>query len=191
MFSEDSIHLRGEARDFFHGVVGEGQLDALGIEQGGVLLDQRVLGLAQNADEIGLGQRLQLHADGEAALQLGNQVARLRDVKCARSDEQNVVSAHKAVARIDGGAFDDGQNVALDAFAADVGAMPGFAARDFVDLVQKDDAAALDAFYGDARHLIHVDQLLLFFLHQVFGRFGDAHLALAGALAEQARQDIL
>ena len=33
-------------------IVGEGQLDAFGIQQRDVLLDQRVLGLLQDADEI-------------------------------------------------------------------------------------------------------------------------------------------
>ena len=65
-------------------------------------------------------ERLQLHPDGEAALQLGNQVARLGDVERSGGDEQNVVGAHETVARVDGGAFHDGQDVALHALAAHV-----------------------------------------------------------------------
>jgi hypothetical protein len=34
------------------------------------------------------------------------------------------------------------------------------------------------------RHLIHVDQPLLFFLHQVLKGFGNLHLALLGALSK-------
>ena len=131
-------------------------------------------------------QRFQLDADGEAALQLRNQVAGLGDVERAGGDEQNVIRAHEAVARVDGGAFDDGQDVALHAFAADVGAVAAFAAGDLVDLVEEDDAAALHALDGDARHLVHVDQLLLFFLNQVIERLAHAHFALARASAEQA-----
>ncbi len=131
-------------------------------------------------------ERFQLHADGEAALQLRNQVAGLGDVKRAGGDEQDVIGAHEAVARIDGGAFDDGQDVALHAFAADVGAMAAFAAGDLVDLVEEDDAAALHALDGDAGDLVHVDQLLLFFLHQIVESLAHAHLALARAAAEQA-----
>ena len=101
-----------------------------------------ILGLGENADEILLGERLQLHANGKAALQLRNQIAGLGDVERARGDEQNVVGAHHAVARVDRGAFDDRQNVALHAFAADVGAVPAFASGDFVDFVEEDDAAA-------------------------------------------------
>ena len=78
------VHLRGELRHLFQRVVGEDQLDAFGLEQRRVLLGQRVLRLLQNADEILHGERLQLHADGKAALQLGNHVARLGDVERAR-----------------------------------------------------------------------------------------------------------
>src|SRR5438552_9551940 len=45
-------------------------------------------------------------------------------------DEQDVIRANHAVACVDGGAFDDGQNVALHAFPRDVRAMAGFAAGD-------------------------------------------------------------
>ena len=75
MFSLCSLTCAAHARHLFQRVVGEGQLDALGLQQRRVLLDQRVLGLLQDADEILLGERLQLHADREAALQFGNQVA--------------------------------------------------------------------------------------------------------------------
>ena len=110
------------------------------------------------------GERFQFDANREAALQFGNQVAGLRDVEGAGGHEQNVIGAHEAVTRVDGGAFDDGQDVALHAFAADVGAVAALAAGDLVDLVEEDDAAALDAFQGHARDLVHVDELLLFFL---------------------------
>ena len=48
------IHPRGEAGDLLQRVLGKGELDAFGIEQRLILLDQRVLGLLENADEIGL-----------------------------------------------------------------------------------------------------------------------------------------
>ena len=128
---------------------------------------------------------------GKAALQLRNQVARLGDVERAGGDEQDVIGAHEAVARVDRGAFHDGQDVALHAFAADVRTVARFAAGDLVDLVQEDDAARLHALQRDARHLVHVDELLLFFLHQVIERFGHAHFALARLLAEEAGQHVL
>ena len=61
--------------------VGESQLDAFRFEQRDVLLHQRALGLLQDADEILRGERMQLHPDGKAALQFGNQVGRLGDVE--------------------------------------------------------------------------------------------------------------
>ena len=70
-------------------------------------------------DEVLLGQRLQLDADRQAALQLGQHVARLGEVERARADEQHVVGLHRAVLGGDGGAFDQRQQVALHAFAAD------------------------------------------------------------------------
>ena len=148
------------------------------------------LRLGQDANEIVDRQRIQLDANRKAALQLGNQVRRLGDVKCAGGDEQNVIGAHHAVPRVHRRAFDDRQDVALHAFAADVGPVAGFAAGDLVDFIEKDDAAVLDALDGDARHLIHIDELLFFFLDQVIDRFGDLHLALLGPLAEESRKDI-
>jgi zinc protease len=54
-----------------------------GAEQRAILLDEAGLGFGQDADEILLGQRLQLHPDRQAALQLGQQVARLGDMERA------------------------------------------------------------------------------------------------------------
>ena len=116
-----------------------------------VLLDQRVLRLGQDADEVVLAERLELDADREAALQLGDQVGRLRHVERAGGDEQDVIGAHHAVLGVDGRAFDDRQDVALHALAADVGAVAALAAGDLVDLVDEDDAGLLDALDGGAR----------------------------------------
>ena len=81
------------------------------------MLDERVFGLGENADEVFFFQRLSSTRIGQAALELGDEVGRLGDVERAGGDEQNVVGANHAVARVDGGAFDDRQNVALHAFA--------------------------------------------------------------------------
>ncbi len=105
-------------------------------------------------------------------------------------DEENVICADKAVAGVDSGAFDDGQNVTLHAFAADIGTMATFAAGDFINFIEEDDAIAFDAFESDARDLIHIDELLLFFLDQIFESFGHAHVALFGARAKEAGDDI-
>ena len=171
MFSVPSLTRKANRAISSRASSGEFQLHAFGVQQRDVLLDQRRLRLGQNADEVFHGERLQLHADGEAALQLGNQVAGLGDVERAGGDEQDVIGAHHAVAGVDGRAFDDRQNVALHAFAGDVGAVAAFAPGDLVDFVEEDDAGLFHALDGHARDLIHIDEPLLFFLDQVFESF--------------------
>ena len=134
-----------------------------------------------------VAERLQLDANRKAALKFGDEVAGLRDVECSGGDEQDVIRSNETVACVDCGAFDDGENVALDTFATDVGAVAGLAAGDLVHFVEEDDAAPLHAIESGTRHLVHVDQLLLFFLDQIFERFGDAHLALAGRVGRTGR----
>src|SRR6266851_5248286 len=111
------VHAGGEARNGGDGVLGDVELDSFGFQQRDVLLDQRVLRLRQNADEIFFLQRLQLYANGQPPLKLGNQVGRLGHVKRARRDEENVISANHPVARVDGRSLNDWKNVALHAFA--------------------------------------------------------------------------
>src|SRR3546814_5280886 len=57
----------------------------------------RSLGLGEDADEVVLAQRAQLHADREAALHFRDQVGRLGQVERAGGDEQDVVGLHRAV----------------------------------------------------------------------------------------------
>src|SRR5216684_150117 len=59
-------------RDGVDGVVGDVQLHAFGFEQRDVLLDERVFGLGGNADKVFFLLRLQLDANGQAALQFGD-----------------------------------------------------------------------------------------------------------------------
>ena len=128
---------------------------------------------------------------GKRPWQLGDQVRGLRGVERAGRDEEDVVGADHAVARVDRGAFDDRKNVALHAFARNVGAVAGFAAGDFVDLVDEEDAHLLDAIDGDARDLVHVDEAIFFFLDEVIEGLGDRHLALLFLLAEHAGEHVL
>ena len=51
-------------------VVAEDERHVLGREQRRVLPDERVLGFGQDADEVGLRERVQLDADREAAVSL-------------------------------------------------------------------------------------------------------------------------
>ena len=66
-----------------------------------------------------------------------------------------------------------------------------FAPGDLVDFVHENDAALLDALDGDARHAVHVDQLALFFLHQIVECLGHFHAALPRAALNDARQHVL
>ncbi len=68
--------------------------------------------------------------------------------------------------------------------------MARFAAGDFVDFVDEDDAHLLGALDGHARDLIHVEEFVFFFLDQIFEGVGDAHLALLFLLAEHAGQHV-
>src|SRR6267378_2438146 len=101
-----------------------------------------------------------------------------------------MVSTNHAVARVYRSAFDDRQYVALHAFAGNVRTVAGFAAGNFIDLVDKNDAhlfGALDRGPGD---LVHVEQLVFFFLNEVLESVGDAHLAFLFLLAEHAGKHV-
>src|SRR3546814_5516585 len=65
------------------------------------------------------GQALQLDADRQAALQFGQQVARLGHREGAGRDEQDMVCFYSPVFRVDDSALDQRQQVALHALAAD------------------------------------------------------------------------
>ena len=123
-------------------------------------------------------------------MQFRDQVAGLGDVKRAGSDEQDVVGAHHAVARVHGGAFHDGQDVALHAFARNVGSVAALAAGNLVDLVEEDDAGVFHALDRDARDLVHIDQALLFFLDEILEGLTDLHLPFLGALAKDVGQHV-
>src|SRR5213594_21635 len=96
------VRLCRDAGDLLDPVRGELELGPLRRAQRGVLPRERVLGLGEDAHEVLLGERLQLDADREPALQLGDQVRGLGDVERAGRDEQDVVGAHVAVAGLDG-----------------------------------------------------------------------------------------
>src|SRR5437667_235918 len=101
-------------------------------------------------------------------------------------DEQDVVGAHVAVARLYRRAFDDRQQVALDALARDVGPRALAAlARDLVDLVDEDDAVILDAIERLVHDVIHVHQLLQLFVDQDAARLVHVHRAALFLLGYQ------
>src|SRR5262249_51518895 len=127
----------------------------------------------------------------KAPLQLRDQIRRLRDVKGAGSDEQDVIGADHAVFRVHGRAFDDRQDVALHALAAHVGPVRALAACNLVDLVDEDDAGLLHPLDRRAGDAVHVDQLLLFLRAEVFERLGHLQLAPLALALKEPRQHVL
>src|SRR3546814_20011787 len=72
-------------------VGGEVHRDALGGDQRRILLGEARVGLLEDADEVLLGERLQLDTDGKAALEFGEKIARLGDMEGSRRDEEDMV----------------------------------------------------------------------------------------------------
>ena len=68
--------------------------------------------------------------------------------------------------------------------------MARLAPGNLVDLVEKDDARILNSLDRRARHLVHVDEALFLFLHQVLHRLVDAHLASLRATLKQIAQHV-
>ena len=91
----------------------------------------------------------------------------------------------------DGRAFDQRQEIALHAFAADIAAATVFAARaDLVDLVDEDDAALLDHVDGIADNGVVVEQLVGFFRHQRIARGRDRDAPPFRLAAERLAQHV-
>ena len=114
----------------------------------------------------------------EAALQFGDQIADFGHVERARRDKEHEIRANGSVFGVDRAALDDGQDVALHALARYVrAAASAAAAGDFVDLVQKHDAALLRAAHGFLLDRVLVNQLVRFLVQKNFTRL--AHLDAA------------
>ena len=148
--------------------------------------------LRQDALDVFTRQSAQLDADRQSALQLGQQVGRFRDVKRAGGDEEDMIGLHRAVLRRDCRAFDQRQQIALHAFARDVGAAAhAVAARiDLVDLVEEDDAVVLDRRDRLGGNLVVVDQLVALFGDQNVEAVLDRDAARLCALAECLSQHL-
>ena len=142
------VGSEGGLGDGLNGAVLEGQQHVVHGQQGLVLQRKRVVRLSQDALEVLTGQGLQVHMHRETALQLGDQVADLGHMEGAGSDEEHIVRLHGAVFGVDGAALNDGQDVALHAFPADVRAAAGTVSGNLVDLVDEHDAVLLGALDG-------------------------------------------
>src|SRR5437867_3355698 len=151
-----------DIRHRFYRVLSELQRDTLRLQELDVLTDEGVPRLGQDADKILPRQGLQLHPDGEAPLELGDEIRRLGHVKRARRDEENMIGPDHAVLRGHRRAFDDGEQIALHPFPRDVGPVGAFLPRHLVQLIEEDDAGVLHAANSLAHRLVHVHQLLRF-----------------------------
>src|SRR2546427_728679 len=160
------VHLHRNVRDRLHRIRRERESHLLRPQQLRVLLEQRVLRFRQDADEILARQGVELDADREAPLELGDEVRGLRDVKGAGRDEQDVVGAHGPVLGRDGRALHDRQQVPLDALAGDVGPVTRLAPGDLVELVEEDDPRVLGPPDRLRDDLLHVDELLRLLLNE-------------------------
>src|SRR5690606_26824746 len=151
------VDLPGNLGKALDAVGGKGNLQAFGLQQLAVLLGERGVRLAEDALASLRRQRLEFHADRQAALQFRYQVAGLGKVEGAAGDEQDVVGLDHAQLGVDRAAFDQRQQVALHAFAGHVGAADIAALGDLVDLVDEDDAVLLDRFQSASLELFLVD----------------------------------
>src|SRR6266849_4479943 len=185
------IHAHRDLRDRLHCLRHEPEDDLLRLQELHVLRDQSIPRFGKNADEIVARQGVELDSDREAALQLRDQVRRLGDVEGAGRDEQDVIGADDPVLGRDRGPLDDGEEVTLHAFAADVRPMTPFPARDLVELVQEDDARVLGPADGLRHDIVHVDELLRFFLGQEPPRLGHPDLAALRPTRHEVREHVL
>src|SRR4029453_12295367 len=115
-----------EIRNSLNRIVGKPDFDPFGIHQGHILFDQSAARLGQYPDELVPAQRLELDTNRETPLKLRNEIRWLRHVKSTGCDEEDVIRSHHPILGVDSSTFDNRQNVALDAFAADVRAMASF-----------------------------------------------------------------
>jgi len=165
----------GHGRDLVDGLVAHLDLESLGFEQRRVLADERVLRFGEDAHHVLARERFELDADGKSPLQLGDEIARLGDMKGAGGDEEDVMRFDRPILGGDGRALDDRQDVALHALARNVGSAALLAAGDLVDLVDEDDAALFGAPDGLPSHAIHVHQLARLLVGQRLERVLHLH----------------
>ena len=95
-----------------------------------------------------------------------------------RGDKEDVIGHDRAMFRVNGTALYDGEQVSLNTFSGYVGSTGTLATSDFVDLVEKDDPGLFHLVDRFTRGVVHIDQLLGFFLRQVFQRLGHLHESL-------------
>ena len=160
------------------------------MQQRQILLDQACLGLGENPLEILAAERLEFDADGQASLQFRQKVRWLGGMEGARRDKQDMIGLHRAMLGRNRRAFDERQQIALHALAADIGALPFGAGANLVDFIEKDDAVIFDGIDGVLDDLILIEKLVAFFGQKqlMTGLHGGA--ARLGASAESLAQHV-
>ncbi len=108
----------------------------------------------------------------------------------ARGDEEDMVGLHRPVLGRHRGALDQRQQVALHAFAADIGALALGACADLVDLVEEDDAVVLHRIDGLLHDLLLVEELVGFLGDQHLVACLDGHAPRLGAAAKGLAQHV-
>lgn len=73
-----------------------------------------------NAFEILYGQRIQRYADGEAALQFGNEILHLCHMKRPCRNEQHMIGLDRAILGIHRAALHNGKNIPLHALTRNI-----------------------------------------------------------------------
>src|SRR5262245_53928947 len=101
-----------------------------------------------------------------------------------------MVCFHRAVLCIDGGSFDQRQQVSLHPFTRYVGASQSFTSGDLVDLVEEHDSVLLDCAYRFLYELIIVEQLVGLLVHQNVMRFLDADPAGLGTATAELSENV-
>ena len=92
-------------------------------------------------------------------------------------NEQNVFCFNRTVFRGYRSTFNDRQNVALNAFAGNVGTGHFIITSNFIELVNEHDAFLFCQFNGSSLYGIHIKELLAFFLNKNFTRFTNCGVA--------------
>mmetsp|Transcript_16045 Transcript_16045/g.49648 ORF Transcript_16045/g.49648 Transcript_16045/m.49648 type:complete len:455 (+) Transcript_16045:16-1380(+) len=169
------IGQRRDACDLAHGAVRELQHDVLRGQQRALLRDEVVRRLREDPVHVRLCERVELDADGQAALELRQQIRRLGLVERARRDEEDVVRVHVAVLRLDRRALDQRQQVPLDALRGRVGAAVVRRVDDLVDLVDEHDPGLLDGRDGLAVDVDALEQFLELLLLDQRPRVSNGH----------------
>ena len=136
------VNFIGVGREFFDCVIGEIQIDTFCFEQRHVLFRQRILWLLQDPDKVLFREVVQLDANRKSTLQLRHQFAGLMLVKRSGRDKQNMVCLNVSVLCLDRCAFNDRQQVPLNALSRNVCSF-AFARDDLVDFVEEDDPKVL------------------------------------------------